>query len=176
MSGTGRICGFCGIKFEKKRGRKKYCSIKCRNQKDKASKISLSQIRAEFIKKNGPIDYGEYKTKEDKLIEAESAKRVKKYGEGFYSSREWIKVRYKVLSTYGRECMLCGDTGQMHVDHIKPRSKYPDLALDFDNLQVLCKSCNIGKMADDEKDFRPKKETKPEVKKEPEPTYYVDIF
>jgi 5-methylcytosine-specific restriction endonuclease McrA len=33
----------------------------------------------------------------------------------------------------------------MHVDHIKPRRKYPHLALVFDNLQVLCHDCNHGK-------------------------------
>lgn len=39
---------------------------------------------------------------------------------------------------------------------MKPRSKYPELALDPDNLQVLCKACNLGKLAWDETDFRPK--------------------
>jgi len=34
-----------------------------------------------------------------------------------------------------------------HVDHIKPKSKYPDLAYDKTNLQVLCEECNIGKGA-----------------------------
>ena len=53
--------------------------------------------------------------------------------------------------------MLCGETkGQMHVDHIQPRSKRPDLALTFDNCQVLCKDCNLGKRANDNTDFRPK--------------------
>ncbi len=42
----------------------------------------------------------------------------------------------------------------LHVDHIKPRSKYPDLALDINNLQILCESCNLGKGAWDETDFR----------------------
>ena len=33
----------------------------------------------------------------------------------------------------------------LEVDHIKPRSTHPELALDFDNLQVLCHDCNQGK-------------------------------
>ena len=44
--------------------------------------------------------------------------------------------------------MVCGASGKqtvLHVDHIKPRSKYPELALDPNNLQVLCKDCNLGK-------------------------------
>ncbi len=39
---------------------------------------------------------------------------------------------------------------------MKPRSKYPELALDPENLQVLCRACNMGKRAWDETDFRPK--------------------
>ena len=33
----------------------------------------------------------------------------------------------------------------IHVDHIKPRSKYPKLALDQSNLQPLCETCNLKK-------------------------------
>ena len=42
----------------------------------------------------------------------------------------------------------------MHVDHIKPRSLYPDLELEFENLQVLCKYCNLEKSNKDEIDYR----------------------
>jgi 5-methylcytosine-specific restriction endonuclease McrA len=43
----------------------------------------------------------------------------------------------------------------IHIDHILPRSKYPELSLVFDNLQVLCESCNLGKSNKDETDWRP---------------------
>lgn len=33
----------------------------------------------------------------------------------------------------------------MHVDHIRPRSKFPELALALDNLQVLRSLCNEAK-------------------------------
>ena len=42
----------------------------------------------------------------------------------------------------------------MHVDHIKPRLRYPELALDMNNLQVLCAICNHGKGGFDETDWR----------------------
>lgn len=75
----------------------------------------------------------------------------------FLDSPEWLTLRYQILLKYGRKCMCCFTTeGEMHVDHIKPRSKYPELALDPDNLQVLCKACNLGKLAWDETDFRSK--------------------
>lgn len=73
----------------------------------------------------------------------------------FFTSRSWRELRYRVLKTYGHKCMLCQTTkGVMHVDHIKPRSKFPELELTFENLQVLCEACNIGKSNKDETDFR----------------------
>ena len=81
-------------------------------------------------------------------------------GRGFYSSWEWAKARFEILKRFGAVCMCCGSTTKIVVDHIKPRSKYPDLELDLDNLQVLCDLCNRGKSNDDETDFRPKEKPK----------------
>lgn len=75
----------------------------------------------------------------------------------FFESREWLELRYQTLKRYGRRCMCCGETeGVIQVDHIKPRSKYPELALDPENVQVLCQACNTGKSNKDETDWRPK--------------------
>lgn len=58
-------------------------------------------------------------------------------------------IRYSILLRDNSTCQLCGanpKTGaSMHVDHIKPRSKYPELELDPDNLRVLCQECNLTK-------------------------------
>lgn len=77
----------------------------------------------------------------------------------FYDSREWKRLRYAVLldhyNKHGHTCLLCRRKEVvLHVDHIKPRSKYPELALDKENLQVLCADCNQGKSNWDETDFR----------------------
>ena len=76
----------------------------------------------------------------------------------FYTSSAWRSMRYNVLVAYGRKCMCCGaspsDGIVLHVDHIKPRSDRPDLELEFNNLQVLCEDCNLGKSNTDETDFR----------------------
>jgi hypothetical protein len=79
----------------------------------------------------------------------------------FFESPEWMALRYRVLKKFGARCLCCGRGApevKIHVDHIKPRSKYPDLALMEDNLQVLCEPCNLGKRAWDETDWRKKPE------------------
>lgn len=85
-----------------------------------------------------------------KLFEATKAKgKCWEQSKGFYSSREWRALRYQALRASDSTCKCCGakasDGAKLHVDHIKPRSKYPELALDLDNLQVLCAECNLGK-------------------------------
>lgn len=73
----------------------------------------------------------------------------------FYTTKVWKELRYKAIVQYGRTCMACGSTdGPIQVDHIKPRSLHPDLALELDNLQILCADCNIGKSNLDDTDFR----------------------
>jgi 5-methylcytosine-specific restriction endonuclease McrA len=87
-------------------------------------------------------------------------KRDKK--KNFYSSSAWKNLRYKVLDCYEATCMCCGasrESGdQIDVDHILPRSLYPHLALDFDNMAVLCHSCNAAKSNTTFTDWRTKKE------------------
>lgn len=67
----------------------------------------------------------------------------------FYSSPEWNLIRKQVIKEKGRICSECGvymkNSNDVTVDHIRPRSKYPDLALDKQNLRVLCRSCNSSK-------------------------------
>lgn len=74
----------------------------------------------------------------------------------FYRTPEWEKLRVAVLRFYGCKCMKCRIVNcEMHVDHIKPRSLYPQLELVKDNLQVLCKDCNMEKRNLNEIDYRP---------------------
>lgn len=76
----------------------------------------------------------------------------------FYRSPEWRFIRYEAIKKYGNNCQACG-TGpgkgvSIHVDHIKPRSLFPGIALDIDNLQILCEDCNLGKLTHDQTDWR----------------------
>ena len=67
----------------------------------------------------------------------------------FYSSPEWRQVRTQVIKEHGSICSECGikikNRLDVTVDHIQPRSKYPELALNIENLRVLCRSCNSQK-------------------------------
>lgn len=86
--------------------------------------------------------------------------RNRNFVSGFYTSKEWLEIRYNFLKISEKRCNLCGSTSMqstLHVDHIKPRSLYPDLELDITNLQILCEQCNIGKSNTDESDWRSKK-------------------
>jgi hypothetical protein len=73
-------------------------------------------------------------------------------------SARWKQLRYETLKKYGARCQCCGRTAKdgvkLHVDHIKPRSLYPELIFDSNNLQVLCEDCNLGKLNRDEVDWR----------------------
>jgi 5-methylcytosine-specific restriction protein A len=70
----------------------------------------------------------------------------------FYSSAEWRLIREKVIKKQGKVCQECRQTIRnvfdITVDHIRPRSIYPEDALNLDNLRVLCRSCNSKKGAD----------------------------
>lgn len=78
--------------------------------------------------------------------------------DSFLQSYEWRRVRMEVLKRDGARCACCGATRAdgvvLHVDHIKPRRTYPRLALDVNNLQVLCEVCNHGKGNWDQTDWR----------------------
>lgn len=94
----------------------------------------------------------------ERKVRQERRHKRKVCAQDFHSSKEWRELRYITLRRYGFKCMACGSAPPnvvLHVDHIKPRSKYPELALELSNLQVLCEDCNLGKSNHTEDDLRP---------------------
>jgi 5-methylcytosine-specific restriction endonuclease McrA len=76
-------------------------------------------------------------------------------GDDFYLSKPWRALRRRVFRKYGVRCMKCGvENTEMHIDHIIPRSQAPGLSLDFENLQVLCRDCNMDKSNKHSTDYR----------------------
>jgi 5-methylcytosine-specific restriction endonuclease McrA len=68
------------------------------------------------------------------------------------------QVQYRAKKYDGSRCIACGRTPKhrvaIDVDPIKPRKTYPHLALDFDNLHILCEDDNHGKGDWDSTDWR----------------------
>ena len=98
------------------------------------------------------------KQREKKDLQKKYRRIARKKSDAFHVSDEWRKVRYAALKRSKGCCDCCCARAKkgkpLHVDHIKPRSKHGHLALDLDNLQVLCVDCNMGKGNWDETDWR----------------------
>lgn len=80
---------------------------------------------------------------------AQQRKAELEEAERFYGSPEWTALRQLVLTEEGINCSACRRRikrqSDVTVDHRLPRSRYPHLALDRSNLQVLCRRCNSKK-------------------------------
>ena len=66
----------------------------------------------------------------------------------------WKELRHKVFEKWGKACLKCNSQDNISVDHIKPYSLYPELIIDLDNLQPLCRSCNSSKGNRNSEDYR----------------------
>lgn len=125
------------------------------------NKYKSQKARAKYHKRH-PEKKKAYRYKIPEIREVEVEKYChpllgKEEYNKFYSSTAWRQLRYLALKNAGG-CQCCGakasDGVQIHVDHIKPRSRYPELELSLDNIQVLCQDCNIGKGDWDNTDWR----------------------
>ena len=73
----------------------------------------------------------------------------------FYNTEEWQEMKRMINNFYDARCMKCGVIKTVfHVDHILPRSLYPEYELHPDNLQRLCKNCNETKSNKEVVDYR----------------------
>lgn len=135
-----------------------YVGANLESDKAKVKKKKNSQKPDKDIEKHGPVVLVDPKKYE--LEQKVGKKPAYAKSDAFLKSYEWRKVRMQAIKRYGAKCMCCGATpatgAAMNVDHIKPRKHYPQLALDLENLQILCGPCNHGKGNWDETDWRPK--------------------
>jgi len=95
------------------------------------------------------------------LIDAMQAALERAAGsdDDFYNSPRWFGLRYLAFKKYGSKCACCGTTeGQLHADHIIPRSIDPSKELELDNIQILCRSCNLAKSNTDSIDWAKRKQ------------------
>ena len=89
--------------------------------------------------------------------EVEVGKKVKKIKKSsitsrFYVSKPWIELRHAVYKRDGFKCAKCSAENELNIDHILPRSRFPQYSLSLLNLRVLCWTCNKRKAASIEVD------------------------
>jgi len=56
---------------------------------------------------------------------------------------ENVKLRETLIDEQGSLCCYCGqgiDSGGSHIEHFRPRSKYPDLETEYGNMHASCES------------------------------------
>jgi 5-methylcytosine-specific restriction endonuclease McrA len=83
------------------------------------------------------------------MSDNEVAIALRQASDGFLDSQPWRELRLLAIERYGLVCLCCGRENSrrfpINVDHVKPRKFFPELALDIENLQVLCGPCNKRK-------------------------------
>lgn len=66
----------------------------------------------------------------------------------FYNTAEWNELRERKRRAEHYECERCRAKGRYRpgrtVHHKKYLRQFPELAMDYDNLECLCEECHYG--------------------------------
>lgn len=130
-----------GMSYQQKLGRFTKCACGC-NEKITEYRIKASGHRYKVKFQVGHM----WKGKDNhfwKGGKTSEARRIKQS----YEYRQWRKA---VFERDKYTCVLCGaknkkglgKTVELHPDHIKPQSIFPELRLDVTNGRTLCASCH----------------------------------
>jgi len=137
---------FCSICLCAEVNRKsKYCK-KCNSSKNKIidkciacgeTTISDRSRLRKFCSKKCKLSFHKGKTNPNYIDgRTPENKRIR-------SSPEYKAWRISVFNRDGFTCLHCGKIGgELHADHIKPFSQYPELRLDLSNGRTLCRPCH----------------------------------
>lgn len=124
-------------------------------KKTKAQKRAAKALQSSFTRQKSAIPRKAIKTHQHQSTQASVQTFIQNHSsidpasDEFLQSFEWRSLRMMAFKRYGTICSCCGSSPShgavLNVDHIKPRKLFPNLALDLNNLQVLCHECNHGK-------------------------------
>ena len=90
------------------------------------TKSSKTKSKSKTIKPASGFDMSIYTKKSDKQ---------------FFRSAGWNRLRRFAYRNYRRHCMRCNTKSNICVAHIHKRHDKPELQLDKDNVQLLCRDC-----------------------------------
>ena len=60
----------------------------------------------------------------------------------FRERPEYQDWRNAVVGLFGRECVLCGHNGNIHIHHVRPVNTHPELVFEPKNGVPLCGNCH----------------------------------
>lgn len=60
----------------------------------------------------------------------------------FRERPEYIAWKEAVFRRFGRQCVLCGHSGNIHAHHVKPAHQFPEKVFDVANGVPLCGNCH----------------------------------
>lgn len=107
------------------------------------------------IKKGQALFKGRHHTEETKkkISYARKINKGKNHNSWTGGSEAYRKQR--VLERDNYTCQCCGmrDEEIMSVDHIKPKSIYPELTKEMENMQALCPNCHARKTIRERKEI-----------------------
>lgn len=135
----------------------KYMSSRWLNENDPKRIKNKGLTKTLFLRRQmKKKKFGQLKSRAwKKHLESLQAKIERDGNKEFYNSVTWWDLKQYIYQIYQKKCMKCKNSSRvMHVDHIKPSSKYPHLIKSVRNMQILCEDCNLKKSNTDETDYR----------------------
>lgn len=129
------IINKCNMVDNKRLGRiSEYCMIK-----NKETIKNLKSENARLLKENKRL-YAIIDKLEDRIDRlTDKNKNNPSY---LRKTKEYKEFRKEVLKRDNYRCVKCGETENLQVHHIKPVKDYPNLVMNFDNVQTLCLLCH----------------------------------
>ena len=122
--------------------RDQYSYWECRCTCGKTTIVQINSLTSGSTKSCG-CRRGNYIHGKSNTIEYQRVKAMKRWENKANIDSKWTRQMDEAIHEFFTECVLCGDTDRLEVDHVYPLSK--GYGLTPDNAVILCKSCNSSK-------------------------------
>jgi 5-methylcytosine-specific restriction endonuclease McrA len=150
-------CGMCGETkpldaFHKNSRRCKPCANEVSRQWRRANpdKVDYSKLVDSKARERARRHYANNLDRSRDLARARAGKRRAVMAN---AEQGYFPTLSQMVWFYGPNCMQCGSSDRLHIDHVVPVSKGGDNGIW--NLQLLCQGCNLRKGNRVDTDHRP---------------------